>query len=41
MMTMVKNMYYVLQSCIWFFCYEWEDKLYNHNWKQNFINKAI
>ena len=25
MMTMVKNMYYVLQSCIWFFCHEWED----------------
>ena len=41
MMTMVKNMYYVLQSCIWFFCYEWEDKVYDHNWNQHFINKAI
>ena len=42
MMTMVKNMYYVLQSCIYvFFCYEWEDKMYNHNWNQYFINKAI
>ena len=41
MMTMVKNMYYVLQSCIWFFCSEWEDKMYNHNWNQHFINKAI
>ena len=27
MMTMVKNMYYVLQSCIWFFCHEWEDNV--------------
>ena len=41
MMTMVKNMYYVLQSCICFFCYEWEDKMYSHNWNQHFINKAI
>ena len=41
MMTMVKNMYYVLQSGIWFFSYEWEDKMYNHNWNQHFINKAI
>ena len=44
MMTMVENMYYVfyvLQSCIWFFCYESENKMYNHIWNQHFINKAI
>ena len=41
MLTMVKNMYYVLQSCIWCFCYEWEDKMNNHNWNEHFINKAI
>ena len=27
MMTMVKNVYYVLQSCIWFFCHEREDNV--------------
>ena len=41
MMTMVKNMYYVLQSCVWFFCYEWDNKMYNHNWNQHFTNIAI
>ena len=29
LMTMVKNIYYVLQSCICFFCYEWKNKVWS------------